>query len=101
MAKLFLDTSVKLTFKSYTAAWQRARRKEKEMNKAELAKDIRQVIGCSGTMSKGQLARYLNKTRNGELTEYLDGLPYIPDGRGKRYYVLDVAARILENTVQR
>lgn len=52
-------------------------------------------------MSRGQLARYLNKTRNGELTEYLDGLPYIPDGRGKRYYVLDVAARILENTVQR
>mgnify|MGYP004668019281 CR=1 FL=1 len=71
------------------------------MNKTELVKDIRQVIGCGGTMSRGQLAKYLNKSRNRELEGYLDGLPYVPDGRGKRYYVVDVAARILENTVRR
>ena len=72
------------------------------MNRTELVKDIRQVTGCGGMISKSQLARYLGKSRNGsrEVNAYLEGLSYIPDGRGNKYYVMDVAARLLDNTVR-
>lgn len=75
------------------------------MNKRELTQDIRSVIGGKGLISKSQLARYLGKSRNtksedDDLSRYLKGLQYIPDGRGKRYFVADVAERILANSIK-
>ena len=69
------------------------------MNRAELTRDIREATGCGGTISR----RYLNISRNDRTEKieiYIAGLDYIPDGRGRRYFVKDVAARILENTIK-
>jgi hypothetical protein len=73
------------------------------MNRVELTRDIREATGCGGTISRSQLAKYLNISRgerNEKLNVYLKGLDYIPDGRGKRYFVKDVAARILEKAIK-
>ena len=73
------------------------------MNRAELTRDIREATGCGGTISRSQLARYPNISRNDRTEKieiYIAGLDYIPDGRGRRYFVKDVAARILENTIK-
>ena len=76
------------------------------MNKQELIKDIRECIGGGGMITKNQLARYLQKTRNNredpesDIRQYIEGLPYIPDGRGKKYFLPDIAARILEKAVK-
>ena len=60
------------------------------MNRAELTRDIREATGCGGTISRSQLARYLNISRNDRTEKieiYIAGLDYIPDGRGRRYFV--------------
>lgn len=79
--------------------------KGEPMNKRELTKDIQSAIGGKGLISKNQLAKYLGKSRNTkseneDLGRFLKGLQYIPDGRGKKYFVADVAERILLNSVK-
>ena len=72
------------------------------MNKQELIRDIRDIVGGGGVITKTQLARYLRKSRNDkeELNRIVAGLSYIPDGRGNKYFIADVAGRILDNTIK-
>lgn len=75
------------------------------MNKRELTQDIRDCIGGGGLITRTQLAKYLKKSRNindgvDELKPYLEGLSYVPDGRGKKYFIADVAEKILINMVR-
>lgn len=71
------------------------------MNKQELIRDIRDVVG-SGMITKTQIARYLRKSRNNkdDLNSLVEGLSYMPDGRGNKYFIADVADRILDKTIK-
>lgn len=70
------------------------------MNKQEIVRDIRSCVGNKGVISKNQLSKYLGIDRhNKKLLEYIEGLPYIPDGRGNKYYIQDIAGRIIDKTI--
>ena len=74
------------------------------MNKMELTRDIREAVGGGGMITKNQLAKYLHISRSnnmsGDISQYLEGLSYIPDGRGRKYFIPDVAGKILERSVR-
>lgn len=79
------------------------------MNKQEIARDMRECLGVTGLISKNQLSKYLkmdrrskdNKDENEtDIMSYLEGLRFIPSGRGPKYFVVDVAGRILEMSVK-
>ena len=72
------------------------------MNKQELIRDIRSNVGGGGVITKTQIAGYLRKSRNDkeELNKLVEGLSYIPDGRGNKYFIVDVAGRILDRTIK-
>ena len=79
------------------------------MNKQDIARDMRECLGVTGLISKNQLSKYLQMDRRTksdkdeneiDIMSYLNGLRYIPDGRGAKYFVLDVAGRILDMSVK-
>ncbi len=78
------------------------------MNRQEIVRDMRDCLGIKGFITKNQLAKYLQKDRHDKkdedtehnISSYLEGLQYLPDGRGKKYFALDVAGRILEKSVK-
>ena len=71
------------------------------MKRIDLIRDMKEYTG-SGVISKTKLCGYLQKSRNddGMITGLLTGLDYIPDGRGKKYFIPDVADRILASVVK-
>lgn len=76
------------------------------MNKQEIVRDMRDCLGIKGFITRNQLAKYLQKDRHNkkdatnDISSYLEGLNYIPDGRGNKYFALDVAGRILELSIK-
>lgn len=80
--------------------------KGEKMNKQEVARDIRECLGVAGFISKNQLSKYLKMDRgrsddpDKDIMAYLEGLRYIPSGRGPKYFVIDVAERILERSIK-
>lgn len=76
------------------------------MNRNEIVRDMRDCLGIKGFITRNQLARYLQKDRHtkkdaeNDITQFLEGLQYIPDGRGNKYFALDVAGRILELSIK-
>lgn len=77
------------------AAWQRARRKEKEMNKSMIEKELRQEVNGAGFINRQKIKRRMG-CGNGTVDEYTRGLPFIRHNRNKMYSVKDVAERIAE-----
>jgi len=81
-------------------------REVRKLNRQEIVRDMRDCLGIKGFITKNQLAKYLQKDRHekkeveNNISAYLDGLQYIPDGRGNKYFALDVASRILEMSVK-
>ena len=65
------------------------------MNKRDLVNDIKNHVDKSGFINSVQLAKYLRKSR-GAMPDILEGLDYIPSGKEKKYFIPDVAERILE-----
>lgn len=72
------------------------------MNSREVLRDMRDYLGIGAFVTKTRLSKYLKICRheNGEIDKYLDGISYVPDGRGKNYFAADVAKRIVELSVK-
>ena len=73
------------------------------MNSKETLRDMREYLNIGAFVTKTQLARYLQIGRHegGEIEKYLEGISYMPSGRGKNYFAADVAKRIVELSVRR
>ena len=65
------------------------------MNKRDLVNDMKSLVDNSGFINSVQLAKYLRKSR-GAMPDILEGLDYIASGRERKYFIPDVAERILE-----
>lgn len=63
------------------------------MNRAELVRDMRKEIGTFPTTS--QIARYMGVSRD-KVRVIVAGLEYIEDGRSKKYFINDIAGRLLK-----
>ena len=63
------------------------------MDKQTLVRDMRKECGSLPTIS--DLAKYMGKSRE-SIRELVDGLDYLPDGRAKKYFIVDVADRIMQ-----
>ena len=63
------------------------------MNKQELVRDMKKEVGSFPNVS--EIARYMGKSRD-YVRGLVYGLEYLPDGRAKKYFVMDVADRILQ-----
>lgn len=70
------------------------------MKKIDIVKDIERTTGGAGFITKTALAKYMRKRKQGEIDELLDGLDFIPDGRGKKYFIPDVAEKIMSERVK-
>lgn len=70
------------------------------MKKVEIVRDIKQYTGGSGFITKTALANYMKKRKQGEIDELLADLDYIPDGRGRKYFIPDVAEKIMQERVR-
>lgn len=64
------------------------------MDKYMLVKDIKSSVKNGGFINISQLAKYLQKSR-GNAAEIVDGLDYLETGREKKFFIEDVAARIV------
>lgn len=75
----------------------------KIMNKSEVLRDMRDYLGIGAFVTKTQLARYLKTSRhaNSDIAKFIEGISYMPDGRGKNYFAADIAGRIVELSVKR
>lgn len=73
------------------------------MRRIDLIRDLKEYTG-SGVISRSKLCEYLQKSRSEKsemgVDRFLEGLDYIPDGRGRKYFIPDVADKIIENTVK-
>lgn len=63
------------------------------MNRQELVRDMRQEIGTFPNIS--QIARYMSVSRD-KARVMVEGLDFIETGKSKRYFVNDVAGRLLQ-----
>lgn len=72
------------------------------MNSREVLRDMREYLGIGAFVTKTQLSKYLKTGRHelGGIEKYIDGISYMPDGRGKNYFASDVAKRIVELSVR-
>jgi len=64
------------------------------MDKQTLTRDIKSSVKDSGFINISQLARYLQKSRENTV-ELLRGLEYIEVGREKKFFISDVAGRLI------
>ena len=64
----------------------------------DFIRDIQKATGCQGYISWNKIAAYrgVSKNNNIERERLTIGCKYIEDGRGKRYRVIDIAARMKE-----
>ena len=65
------------------------------MDKQTLTRDMKSFVGGAGFINKSQLAKYMKKSRCA-IPALIDGLDKVPDGKSDRYFIPDVAERILE-----
>lgn len=65
------------------------------MNKRDLQKDIQNFVGPGGFINISQLAKYMRVSRD-KITPLVYGLDFFQTGREKKYFIPDVAERILE-----
>lgn len=70
------------------------------MKKIDIIKDIERHTGGGGFITKTSLANYMRKRKSGEIDELLADLDFIPDGRGKKYFIPDVAEKIMNERVR-
>ena len=70
------------------------------MTEVEIEKDHKQNSGEGGFRTKTALAEYMKKRKQGESDELLADLDYIPDGRGRTYFIPDVAEKIMQERVR-
>ncbi len=63
------------------------------MQKQEVVRDMKSEVGSFPNIS--QIAKYLSVSRN-TAKEMVAGLEFIEDGRSRRYFVNDVAGRLLQ-----
>lgn len=66
------------------------------MKKSEIIKDMRTLTGCGATISWNKISEYMKIDRNDpeQREELTAGVPFIPSGRGKEYFVPDIAEKI-------
>lgn len=64
------------------------------MDKNLLANDIKQSVKGSGFINISQLAKYLKKSRE-NTAQIVSGIDYVEIGREKKFFIEDVAARIV------
>ena len=64
------------------------------MDKYMLVKDIKSSVKNGGFINISQLAKYLQKSRS-NVAEIVDGLDHLEMGREKKFFIEDVAARIV------
>lgn len=64
------------------------------MDRQTVIRDMKRDIGSFPNVS--QIARYMRVSRD-KAREMVKGLEYIEDGRSRKYFVNDVAGRILQN----
>ncbi|MGN0694164.1 MAG: hypothetical protein ACI4LK_04560 [Lentihominibacter sp.] len=64
----------------------------------DFIRDIQKTTGCQGYISWKKIAAYrgVSKNNNRERARLTFGCKYVADGRGKRYRVIDIAARMKE-----
>ena len=66
------------------------------MTKQDLIRDIKNEIGGGGFINTSQLAKYHRCSRD-RIPELVNGLDCIRTGREKKYFIPDVAARLLDS----
>ncbi len=64
------------------------------MNKQELVRDMKKEIGSFPNTS--QIAKYLHRSRE-SVRVMTAGLECLKDGRSRKYFVVDIADRIMES----
>lgn len=64
------------------------------MNRQDLIRDIKKEYGSFPNIS--QLAKYMGLSRDTVRAEIVNGLEYYESGKSKKYFVNDVADRILQ-----
>lgn len=65
------------------------------MTKQEIIRDIKKEIGSFPNVS--QIARYFGVSRDKVRSEIVCGLEYYEAGRNKRYFVNDIADRVMSH----
>ena len=66
------------------------------MEKQTLVRDMKSHVGGAAFINHSQLAKYMKRSREA-MPNLLYGLDYLETGREKKYFIPDVAARIMEN----
>jgi hypothetical protein len=68
--------------------------------RSEIEKDMRKVFGTHvGLLFESQIKEYTNYGRD-RLKTFLQGLPHCGNGRGKRWYVIDVAEKLAKEVTR-
>jgi len=65
------------------------------ITKQSLTRDIKAFVGGGGLINQTQIAKYIGRSR-GAVPELVEGLDVFPTKKAKRYFIDDVAARILD-----
>ena len=63
------------------------------MNRQELIRDMKKEIGSFPNIS--QIANYMGMSRETVTTEITSGLEFYESGKAKKYFVNDIADRIM------
>ena len=68
-------------------------RRDDRMNRQDVLRDMKKEIGSFPNIS--QIARYMSVSRD-KAREMVSGLEYLEDGRSRKYFINNVADRILQ-----
>ena len=66
------------------------------MDKQTLIRDIKQYVGGGGFINTSQLAKY-NRCSRDRIPELVEGLDVIKTGRERKYFIPDIAAKLLDS----
>jgi len=65
------------------------------VDKQTLIRDIKSFVGGAGFINKSQLAKYMKQSHHA-IPSLVEGLDRVPGTKSDRYFIPDVAERILE-----
>ena len=65
------------------------------MDKKSLITSMEKFIGGSAFINKSQLAKFLRRSRTA-IPDIVSGLDYLETGRERRYFIPDVAQKIMD-----
>ena len=65
------------------------------MDKQSLIRDMKSFVGGAGFINKSQLAKYMKQSHHA-IPALVEGLDRVPGEKADRYFIPDVAERILE-----